>query len=126
MMKWADVPQVLFEFLWPIVLLFSLALLVKSVIRRYRISRMLRFKRESLLFYTGAISTILLLVFAAVFAINPLVDVIVYSGEVGAKNGFYLFWSLLMCSLVLIALIVTRILCMAWPSVPIPDQDNKV
>jgi hypothetical protein len=125
-MTWADLPQALFELLWPIILLFSVALLVKSVIRRYRINRRLRFKRESLLFYSGTISSVVVQIVTAMLVITPLVDKMVYTCQMEAKYGFYLFWSLLMLGLIAFSLLVTRILCRVWPFDLIPDQDNNV
>ncbi len=125
-MTWADLPQVIFELLWPIILLFSVALLVKSVIRRSRFNRRVKFKRETLLFYCSAVSSVVILVVFATLVISPTVDAILYTGQVDTKYGFYIFWALLMLGLILISLVSSRILCMVWPFDAVPDQDNNV
>lgn len=71
-MTWRDIPQVLFEILWPFIFIFSFVVLVKARIRRIRSKRSIEFKSPRWLFVVAALLSLGFFLLAGTFIMDPV------------------------------------------------------
>jgi tellurite resistance protein TehA-like permease len=125
-MTLSDLWQVLLELFLPLLILFSIAILVKVVIRRFRLKNRIQYNYAALLFYLSAGVSLLLIGLAMVFPINAITDYLFNAGIIGTGMGFTLAWLMIALCILIVPPLVTYVLCSVWPSKPEGDQRKSV
>jgi predicted PurR-regulated permease PerM len=125
-MTWSDLPQALLELFLPLLILFSIAILVKMVVRRFRVKGRIQFRYSVLLFYLTSGIALLLIGLAMVYPINALTDYLVNQAIIDAELGFTLAWSMIALCILIIPPLVAYAICSVWPSNAQCDQRKSV
>ena len=124
-MTWSDVPQVLFELLWPFVLVFSFVVLVKAKIRRYRSKRRIEFKTPRWLFVVAAVFSLVIFLLLGAAVMDPWTTELFMNEQLNKDEAQLFFMMGMAVFIVLVPLLITPLVCRFWPkSSPEPQRNN--
>lgn len=114
-MSWSDVPQILFEFFWPFVFVFSFVVLVKSGIRRYRTKRQIEFRAPRWLFIVAGVMSLGIFLTLGAAVVDPWTTRLFLTEQLNKEEAHLFFMGVMAAFLVLVPLLVAPLVCRFWP-----------
>ncbi|MFM1744804.1 MAG: hypothetical protein RLZZ630_741 [Bacteroidota bacterium] len=124
-MTWRDIPQVLFEILWPFIFIFSFVVLVKARIRRIRSKRSIEFKSPRWLFVVAALLSLGFFLLAGTFIMDPVTTEMLVTEKLNKEESQVFFLAGMVVFLVILPQLVTSLACRYWPVVEKSGQRNS-
>lgn len=124
-MTWRDIPQVLFEILWPFIFIFSFVVLVKARIRRIRSKRSIEFKSPRWLFVVAALLSLGFFLLAGTFIMDPVTTEMLVTEKLNKEESQVFFVAGMVVFLVILPQLVTSLACRYWPVVEKSGQRNS-
>ncbi len=121
-MSWKDIPQILFELLWPFVFVFSFVVLVKARIRQIRSKRKIQFKSPRWLFVASALLSLGLFLLAGTLVMDPVTTDMLVTEKLNKEEAQLFFMGGMAVFLVILPLLFTSLVCRFWPAIMENDQ----
>lgn len=124
-MTWSDLPQVLFELLWPFVFVFAFMVFVKARIRRYKAKRNIEFKHPGWLFVVAAVLSLGIFLLLGFTVMEELTTSLFVKEVLNKEESFLFYMAGMAVFLMLIPFLTAPLVCRFWPNTHTENQRDK-